>query len=177
MCNYKNFVEDYNNLNMTTHEVRRIHGLNSREYMEVRSLALENGDISNNRHANKRNAKFYTVRSDGTVDVQKQFNGKKVYFGRFKNEEDAKMIVRKLINNNWVVNKEIRNLIDECKCKPKNYSIVNGYYVIQKSLNGRNEVYATLSMEDYSENDIISLVKKFRNCRWDKKEISRILGV
>ena len=175
MCDYKAFVEDYNNLNITTHDVRRLHNLNSREYMEIRKMAVENGDIPQTRHMNQRNAKFYTRRSDGTFDVQKQFNGKKIYVGRFESEEIAKMIVSKCIENNWEIKGDLKILIEECKCKPKNYSIVNGYYVIQKSLNGRNEVYATLDTSKFEEGEIVKLVEKFRKVEWNKFSVANIL--
>ena len=175
MCDYESFVEDYNNLNITTHDVRRMHNLNSREYCEVRREALIKGDIPSSRHMNQNNAKFYSKRKDGTFDVKKQFKNEKVYIGRFPNEEIAKNVVKMCIDNNWVLTEEIESYVNENRCKPKNYSIVNGYYLIQKSVKGKNEIYAILKVENWKESEIRNLVTKFRRMKWNKFLCEKIL--
>lgn len=175
MCDYESFVEDYNNLNITTHDVRRIHSLNSREYCNVRKLAIENGDIPKTRHMNKTNAKFYSKRKDGTYDVQKQYKNKKLYVGRFPSEEIAKKVVEKCIQTDWVISGELEFFINENKCKPKNYSIVNGYYIIQKSINGKNKIFAVLKCDDWTENEIELIVSRFRKVKWNKILSEKIL--
>ena len=167
MTIYEDFVEDYNNPNITAHDVKRINNLNSREYSEIRNLAVANGDIPSTRHMNYLNAKFYSKRSDGYYVVQKQTNGKKLYVGRFASEEVAKMIVRKCIEHNWHIN-EIKDLIDLHKVKPKNYSLVNGYFVVQKSVNGRNKVFATINKSKVDEVTVKGIVNEFRCNDWNE---------
>ena len=90
MCEYTDFIEDYNNPNITAHDVRRINNLNSKQYQTLRNTAISNGDIPATRHMNKTTAKFYSKRNDGCYEVQKTTDGKKLYVGRFPNETTAK---------------------------------------------------------------------------------------
>ena len=165
MCNYQAFITDYNNPNITAHEVRRKHNLNSKQYSNIRKLAIHNGDIPPVRHMNNTGAKFYNRNGKG-YEVHKTINGEKIYVGKFPTEEVAKEVVGLCIEHNWQVN-EIQAYIDEVKCRPKNYTIINGYYIIQKSVNGANKVFCTIHQSKISEDDIKAMVDLFRSLSWN----------
>ena len=57
---YEDFVNDYNNPEITGEDVRRYNKLNPKQYSNLRAKALKNGDISSPRHMNTTGAKFYT---------------------------------------------------------------------------------------------------------------------
>jgi len=164
---YKDFVADYNNMNLTAHDVRRINNLNSKQYTNLRNRALNNGDIPEVRHMNQTTAKFYTKGNDGYYHVQKTINGKKIYAGRFPNEETAKLIVDACKSVDWDLT-QISQLIEDKKCGVKNYSIVNGYYVIQKSVNGANKVFATIRTDMVDEFTVKKIVNRFRLSGWNE---------
>ena len=167
MCNYNEFIEDYNNPDITAHDVRRIHNLNSKQYSKIRKIAISNGDIPPVRHMNQTTAKFYSKKSYGTFEVQKQYsNADKIYVGRFPNRSTAEMIVEKCKEVNWELNK-IEDVIIAHKIQAKNYSIVNGYYVIQKSVNGRNKVFCCLRSDEVEEEVVKQIVDEFRNVEWN----------
>lgn len=128
MCTYNEFVTDYNNPNLTTHDVRRVNGLNSNQYSKLRAKALKNKDIPPVRHMNNNNAKYYTKTTNGDYQVQKTINGQKTIIGRFSDEKTAKEIVNACIDVNWDTAK-IKCLIDLKEIKPKNYTKINGCWV------------------------------------------------
>ena len=68
---YEDFVKDYNNPNITGEDVKRINGLNARQYSHLRAEALHNGDISSPRHMNTSGAKFYTKTKNGDLFLLK----------------------------------------------------------------------------------------------------------
>ena len=55
---YEEFVKDYNNPEMTGEDVKRLNGLNARQYSLLRAEALSKGDITSPRHMNTTGAKF-----------------------------------------------------------------------------------------------------------------------
>ena len=175
MTVYEDFVTDYNNLNLTAHDVRRIHGLNGREYGNFRKLAISNGDIPEVRHMNATNAKFYRQTRDGKYTVQKQGVGVYQHIGKFESEEDAKYIVALCLSNDWVISPEIKFEINRLKVKPKNYTIVNEHYIIQKSVDGRNKVFASIHTDKVSEDTVKKIVDRFRNVGWNEDYKTRIL--
>lgn len=172
---YADFVEDYNNWSLTAHDVRRINNLNSKEYSRIRKLAIKNGDIPPVRHMNQTNAKFYSKTIDGNWTVQKQFKDYYKYIGKFPNRESAEFIVNKCLNTNWELTEEIKNDIEKLKCKPKNYSIVNGYYVIQKSVNGKNKVFCRIKQSVTDEDTIRAVVDRLRDVDWIEDYVPSIL--
>ena len=142
----------------------------------MRNIALENGDIPNTRSMYESNAKYYSKRADGFYDVQKQYNHDKIYVGKFPNEATAKMIVDACISVDWQIGK-IKDFINRYKInKSKNYTIVNGYYIIQKQINHVNTVFATLSVNDYSEEIVRQIVEEFQNVDWNYDYRDVILG-
>ena len=173
---YNSFVEDYNNPNITTHDVRRINHLNSREYVNIRNMAITRGDIPKVRHMNSNNAKFYCKSSDGNYTIQKQYAGVYKHICKVSTEEDAKYIVRLLLKTNWVITDEIQAEINRLKVKPKNYSVVNGYYIVQKSINGKNTIFCSIRTDLVDEETIKLVVERFREVDWDKSFISTILA-
>lgn len=179
MSIYNDFVEDYNNPNITAHDVRRINNLNGKQYSNLRQIAIKNGDIPSVRHMNQTTAKFYSRRKDGYYDVQKTTNGKKLYIGRFPDENTAKKIVQECIKHNWQINL-IKPFIDENKVKPKNYTCINGYYIIQKAINGKNTVFMCTHQDKVSQEIIEEIVDEFRKVHWNinyKDEILRLFNV
>lgn len=168
---YDKFVEDYNNPNLTVDDVRRKHCLNSKRYLEIRQIALENKDIPIVRKMNRTDAKFYTKTDNGFV-VKKQFGNDCLFVGRFADEETAKLVVNKCKEVNWNVS-EISEFIDRHKVKPANYSYSNGQYTVQKVIGGKNRVICTVNTEETAQ----KLVEKFRECNWNKEEMHKILGM
>lgn len=179
MTIYQDFVEDYNNPNITGHDVRRKNNLNSKQYCNLRQIAIKNGDIPKVRHMNQTTAKFYSQRKDGYFEVQKNINGKKLYVGRFPDEDTAKKIVKECIKHNWQIN-QIKPFIDDNKVKPKNYTCINGYYIIQKSINGRNTVFASIHTSKVSKEVVEDIVDEFRKVHWNiqyKDSILRLFNI
>ena len=170
---YLNFVNDYNNPELTTHDVRRLNKLNSKQYSKIRNLALTRKDIPMVRHMNRTNAKFYCEKN-GVYEVIKNINGKKTFIGKFNDEGTAQKVVRECIKHNWEINK-LKNFIKKYKIKPKNYSLVNNYYVIQKFINGQNIIFACIHHDKVSEETVEAIVKEFRKVDWNIKYKDSIL--
>ena len=167
---YEDFVKDYNNPNITGEDVKRLNGLNARQYSHLRAEALSNGDISSPRHMNTTGAKFYTKTKNGDFIVKKQYGHKTVLVGRFSDEETAQKIVALCKAVNWDLNK-INKVIDENKIKPKNYTYVNGYYIVEKRINGERIVFYRCRDEAVA----IHLVNELRKNDWDKSKVDLIL--
>lgn len=102
---YEDFVKDYNNPNITGMDVKRLNGLNSRQYLSLRDEALNNGDITAPRHMNTTGAKFYTKTKNGDYIVKKQYGHKTILVGRFRDEATAEKIVSLCKPVNWDLNK------------------------------------------------------------------------
>ena len=166
---YEKFVEDYMNPNLTVNDVRRKHSLNSKRYMEIRQIALENGDIPLVRKMNRTDAKFYTQTQNGFV-VKKQFGKECLFVGRFADESTAQLVVNKCKEVNWNVS-EISDFIDKHKVKPNNYTASNGHFTVQKVIDGKNRVICTVNTESTAQ----EIVEKFRRCNWNKEEMHKIL--
>lgn len=167
---YEEFVESYNNPEITGEDIKRLNGLNSRQYSCLRRQALINGDISSPRHMNTTGAKFYTKTKTGDYIVKKQFSHKTILVGRFADEETAKMIVAICKTVNWDLNR-IQNIINEHKIKPKNYTCVNGYYVVEKRINGERIEFCRFKQESKA----ILMVEHLRKNNWDKSQVENIL--
>lgn len=167
---YSNFVEDYNNPNLTTVDVQRLNSLNSKQYCKLRRIAIENNDIPETRHMNTTNAKFYITNNKGECIVRKTTNNQTIVVGRFPNSTIANMIVEECKKVNWNIN-EIRDIIDEHKIKPKNYSLVNGYYVVQKMINKKRIIYCKVKQKNHAK----IIVKELEKHNWDKKQVPIIL--
>lgn len=167
---YEEFVKDYNNPNITGEDVKRLNGLNARQYSHLRAEALSNGDISSPRHMNAKRAKFYTKTKNGDYIVKKQYGNKTVLVGRFSDEATAQMIVSLCKAVNWDLDK-INRIIDENKIKPKNYSFVNGYYTVQKMIDGERVIFHRFKHEGQA----IYMVHELRRMGWDKSNVDLIL--
>ena len=166
MCSYSEFVEAYNNPHITGHDVRRIKGLNGNQYSKLRAKALRLGDIPAHRYMINPNAKYYTKTPTGDFQVQKTINGRKIIVGRFADEETAKEIVDACIKVDWDI-KQIDYLIKWKGVKPKNYTVNNGRWIIQKSINGRNVAFNTFLQSKVDEDTIIDIVDFYRENDWD----------
>ena len=166
MSVYTDFVRDYNNMNLTGHDVRRIHGLNSKQYSNLRNEALNNGDIPEHRLRNYEGAKYYHKLQNGNLRVKKVFGDETIYIGDFKDETTAKIIVESCKNVDWDVDK-VSDVIEANKIKPKNYSLVNGYYIISKYIKGVNKTFACIHKDLISEYTVQCIVNRFRECNWN----------
>ncbi|MBR0369737.1 MAG: hypothetical protein IJH63_03295 [Methanobrevibacter sp.] len=167
---YEDFVKDYNNPNITGEDVKRYNKLNARQYSCLRAEALHNGDISTPRHMNSTGAKFYTKTKNGEFIVKKQYGHKTTVVGRFGDEVTAQMIVALCKTFNWDLN-QITNVIDEYKVKPKNYSKVNGYFIVEKRINGERVVFYRFKQEAHA----IHMVNELRKYDWDISKVDLIL--
>ena len=173
MVDYAKFVVDYNNPNITAHDVRRINNLNAKQYSRIRAKAVKNGDIPPVRHMNKTNAKFY-IKTKYGYQVQKTINGEKTIIGNFKEEKTAKKIVEKCKEHNWQIN-EIQKYIEDNKTKPKNYSLVNGYWIISKTINGVRTVYNIFNKKEVDEATVRKIVDFYRSVSWNFNYKQKVL--
>lgn len=162
---YERFVEDYNNKKITSNDIKRKNKINNKQYTKLRNKAIKNKDIPDKRYANRNNAKYYTKNKNGTYKVQKTIQGNKKIIGTFHNEKTAKMIVTRCIEVDWSINK-IQSLIDLYKVQPKNYSLVNGYYVIQKVINGQLKTFYRVKQSETTEEEVKEWVNVLRECNW-----------
>ena len=166
---YDDFVEDYNNPQMTLSDIQRKYGLNCRRFAEIQHLAIENKDVPEVRKMNRTDAEFYTKTSNGFV-VKKQFGNSCRFIGRFEDESTAELVVNKCKEVNWNTS-EISDFIDAHKVKPANYTCSNGSYIVQKFINGKNTVFCKLSDESTAQ----KVVRELRKCNWDKAKTSEII--
>lgn len=162
---YDDFVEDYNNLKLTVHDIMRLNHLHSKQYYKLKKQAVANGDITPKRHMNRNHAKFYTKNGNNYI-VKKTINKKQILVGNFPDVETAELIVNKCKEVDWELDC-ISDLIEKHKVKPANYSLVNGYYVIQKVINGENKVFYTVNSDECTESLIQNIVEYCRLCDWD----------
>ena len=167
---YEEFVNSYNNPEITGEDIKRLNGLNSRQYSNLRQKALDNGDITTPRHMNTTGAKFYTKNKYGDYIVKKQFGHKTIVVGRFADEETAQMIVSICKEVNWDLN-PISHIIEEHKVKPKNYTCVNGCYVVEKKINGERIIFCRLKLESQAK----YVVQQLRKNNWDQSKVEGIL--
>jgi hypothetical protein len=167
---YEEFVNSYNNPEITGEDIKRLNGLNSRQYSNLRQKALDNGDITTPRHMNTTGAKFYTKNKKGEFIVKKQFGHKTVLVGRFADEPTAKMIVSLCKDVNWDLT-QISHIIEEHKIKPKNYTCANGSYVVEKKIDGKRVIFCRFKSESQAK----YMVQQLRKNNWDQSKVERIL--
>ena len=167
---YEEFVNSYNNPEITGEDIKRLNGLNSRQYSNLRQKALDNGDITTPRHMNTTGAKFYTKNKKGEFIVKKQFGHKTVLVGRFADEPTAQMIVSLCKEVNWDLT-QISHIIEEHKIKPKNYTCANGSYVVEKKIDGKRVIFCRFKSESQAK----YMVKQLRKNNWDQSKVERIL--
>lgn len=94
MEKYEEFIELYNNSEVTISKICEKLKWNVKVYYNAKKRALSEGRIIDNP------PKYYYFRN-GRYVVSKLLNGKRVYFGAFKYEDDAKIIVEELGKNEW----------------------------------------------------------------------------
>ena len=167
---YEEFVNSYNNPEITGEDIKRLNGVNSRQYSNLRQKALDNGDITTPRHMNTTGAKFYTKNKKGEFIVKKQFGHKTVLVGRFADEPTAKMIVSLCKDVNWDLT-QISHIIEEHKIKPKNYTCANGSYVVEKKIDGKRVIFCRFKSESQAK----YMVQQLRKNNWDQSKVERIL--
>ena len=167
---YEEFVNSYNNPEITGEDIKRLNGLNSRQYSNLRRKALDNGDISTPRHMNATGAKFYTKNKNGEFIVKKQFGRKTILVGRFADEKTAQMIVSLCKEVNLDLT-QISHIIEENKIKPKNYTCANGSYVVEKKINGKRVIFCRFKQESEAK----FMVQQLRKNNWDQSKVEGIL--
>ena len=167
---YEEFVNSYNNPEITGEDIKRLNGLNSRQYSNLRRQALDNGDITVPRHMNAAGAKFYTKTKNGDYIVKKQFGHKTVLVGRFRDEATAKMIVSLCKEVKWDL-AQISHIIEEHKIQPKNYTRVNGCYVVEKKIDGERVIFCRFKREGEAK----YMVQQLRKNNWDPAKVEGIL--
>ena len=166
---YDEFVEDYNNPQLTLDDIKRRYGLNCKRFAEIQQLAIGNGDVPAVRRMNRTDAKFYTKTSNGFV-VKKQFGTTCNFIGRFEDEETAKLVVNKCKEVNWNTS-QIADFIDAHKIKPANYTCSNGQYIVQKVIDGKNTVICKVNNESVAQ----KVVKELRKCNWNTEKTEEII--
>lgn len=99
---YDEFVEMYNNYDVSVKEIKRKVGGNA--YSRYRKKAIKNGDIKQ-RPFNlrfKENYKFYHYDKDmEKFRVRRVINGKYISYGFYDDEETAQKVVARLKEVNW----------------------------------------------------------------------------
>ena len=167
---YEEFVNSYNNPEITGEDIKRLNGLNSKQYSNLRQKAIENGDITTPRHMNTTGAKFYTKNKNGEFIVKKQFGHKTILVGRFPDEKTARMIVSLCKTVNWDLT-QISHIIEENKIQPKNYSRVNGHYIVEKKIDGERIIFCRFKQESQAK----YMVQQLRKNNWDPTKVEGIL--
>ena len=167
---YEEFVNSYNNPEITGEDIKRLNGLNSRQYSNLRQKALDNGDITTPRHMNAAGAKFYTKNKNGEFIVKKQFGRKTILVGRFADETTAQMIVSLCKEVNWDLT-QISHIIEENKIQPKNYTRANGTYVVEKKIDGKRVIFCRFKRESQAK----YMVQQLRKNNWDQSKVECIL--
>lgn len=89
---------------------------------------------------------------------------------KFHDEKTAQMIISKCKIVNWDI-RRISYIIEENKVKLKNYTQVNGYYMVEKKINGEGIVFCRLK----EESEAIYLVEELRKTNWNLSKVDEIL--
>lgn len=107
---YSEFVNLYNSGVMVKKIYKRL-DLTPKRYCKLRQKALDNGDIVDRRGLNEYKAynkanrretvKNYYYNGKNSFTVRKVVDGNQIYFGSYKKESDAKLVVEKLKQVNW----------------------------------------------------------------------------
>ena len=107
---YAEFVNLYNSGVMVKKIYKRL-DLTPKRYCKLRQKALDNGDIVDRRGLNEYKAynkanrretvKNYYYTGKNSFTVRKVVDGNQIYFGSYKKESDAKLVVEKLKQVNW----------------------------------------------------------------------------
>ncbi len=97
---YNEFVEEYNK-GTPMMEIYDKLSLSNYMYRKYRKIALKNNDIIDRRTGNAKY--YYSLRGRWIVTKRNPKTNKIMYYGSFRNEEDAKNRVEELKRNNWEI--------------------------------------------------------------------------
>lgn len=99
----KDFADDYNSRELYAYELREKYHLNANSFRNIRKQALKQGLINNRRYVCKKNIpkNYYYHKTNHVWCVVKNINHERVYFGGYKTEEEAQLIVEELKKCNW----------------------------------------------------------------------------
>ena len=90
--------------------------------------------------------------------------------GRFPDEKTARMIVSLCKTVNWDLT-QISHIIEENKIQPKNYSRVNGHYIVEKEIDGERIIFCRFKQESQAK----YMVQQLRKNNWDPTKVEGIL--
>lgn len=101
--NINEFADDYNSHKYFIYELCDKYDWNKNTYRKVRREAIERGLIKDERYVcNKTIPKNYYYHKDsGLYCVVKTVNQERIYFGGYKTEKEAQLVVEELKKCNW----------------------------------------------------------------------------
>lgn len=172
MNQYDNFLDAYNNPLISAKDVETKVGVNHHQYLKLRKAAIKNNDIpGTTRERYYENSKYYRKNPvTGYYEVIKTTNNQTTFIGSFRTENIAQYIVYECLKANWNITSQIKSLIEANKVKPKYYSFRNGYYIIQRKINGKMTYFCSVT-EEYTT---IRIVEKLNEYGWDKSKLNII---
>lgn len=155
----KQFIELYNNPEITAHQLKQKLGLNNNNYRKLK----EKTGLTGRRNIIK--GKHYTKTQNGRIAINKRINGKKEYLGMYKNKEEAKKVIEVCEKHNWDINHpEVQETIKKHRKQTKHYSKINGRYYVYKNINGKRIYYDHFKTKQDAE-DCVRLLEKLE---WNK---------
>lgn len=116
--------------------------------------------------------KYYTY-NNGSYAVQKQVNDKRVNFGHYKTEAEAKEIVMLLKSVNWDVNqlsdeeKQRLSIFQPRNFKNYTYDKSTRKYNVYKTIDKKYVTYAKLDTEEAAQ----KMVEQLEKVDWDKDKL------
>ena len=164
---YNSFVEDYNNPNISTRDIENRLNINHKQYLRLRKEAIKNDDIDSVRQRNYENSKYYRKNNHtGYFEIVKKIKNKTIYISSFESETVVQKIVEKLVSCNWDVT-EIEDIIEANKVKSKYYTYRDGFYNIQRKVNGKMTYFCRFKDKETT----LKVIRKLEEYRWDKSKL------
>lgn len=164
---YCRFVECYNNPDIAAKDIENKLELNHNQYLKLRKEAIKNDDINEVRHRNYENSKYYRKNNKtGYFEIVKKINNETIYISSFESEEIAQKIVKKCIEHQWNIT-EIESIIEANKVKSKYYTYRDGFYNIQRKVNGKMTYFCRFQDKKITK----EVIKKLEEHEWDKQKL------
>ena len=164
---YPNFVAYYNNPNIAAKDIENKLNLNHNQYLKLRDEAVKNNDIPTSRNRNYENSKYYRKNNrTGYFEIVKKIKDETIYISSFESETVVQKIVEKLVSCNWDVT-EIEDIIEANKVKSKYYTYRNGFYNIQRKVNGKMTYFCRFKDKETT----LNVIKKLEEYQWDKSKL------
>ena len=164
---YNSFVEDYNNPNISTRDIENRLNINHKQYLKLRKEAIKNDDIDSVRQRNYENSKYYRKNNrTGYFEIVKKIKDETIYISSFESETVVQKIVEKLVSCNWDITK-IESIIEANKVKSKYYTYRNGFYHIQRKVNGKMTYFCRFKDKETA----VKVIRKLEEYQWDKSKL------